>query len=121
MSPRPWRARRRSRRSTAGRRGAGAPVETGPEMTSAAKIMLITGASRGIGAATARLAAAAGYDVAVNYLRDNAAADAGVADVDRARRRGVAVPADVGPEDDAQRLATTVRARLGPPPPPTLH
>ena len=43
-------------------------------MTAATKIVLVTGASRGIGAATARLAAAAGYDVAVNYLRDEAAA-----------------------------------------------
>jgi NAD(P)-dependent dehydrogenase (short-subunit alcohol dehydrogenase family) len=37
------------------------------------KILLITGASRGIGAATARLAAARGYDVAVNYARSSAA------------------------------------------------
>jgi len=40
------------------------------------KILLITGAGRGIGAATARLAAARGYDVAVNYLRDEKAATA---------------------------------------------
>ncbi|MDH3282244.1 MAG: SDR family NAD(P)-dependent oxidoreductase, partial [Gammaproteobacteria bacterium] len=39
-----------------------------------AKILLVTGASRGIGAATATLAAARGYDVCVNYRRDNAAA-----------------------------------------------
>ena len=39
------------------------------------KVLLITGAGRGIGAATARLAAARGYDVAVNYLRDASAAD----------------------------------------------
>jgi NAD(P)-dependent dehydrogenase (short-subunit alcohol dehydrogenase family) len=45
-------------------------------MTAATKIVLVTGASRGIGAATARLAAAAGYDVAVNYLRDEAGAAA---------------------------------------------
>src|SRR6266481_4259746 len=43
MSTSPWRSRRRSRRSTSGRRGAGARVETGPEMTSAAKIVRITG------------------------------------------------------------------------------
>ena len=49
------------------------------------KVLLITGAGRGIGAATARLAAARGYDVAVNYLRDEKAADDG-------RRRGARPP-----------------------------
>lgn len=39
------------------------------------KILLITGGSRGIGAATARLAGRHGYDVAVNYARDAAAAE----------------------------------------------
>ncbi|MDO8420425.1 MAG: SDR family NAD(P)-dependent oxidoreductase, partial [Rubrivivax sp.] len=38
-------------------------------------ILLVTGGSRGIGAATARLAAARGWDVAVNYTRDAAAAE----------------------------------------------
>ena len=45
-------------------------------MTDAAPILLITGASRGIGATTARLAAKRGFDVAVNYLKDRASADA---------------------------------------------
>jgi len=82
-------------------------------MTSAAKIVLITGASRGIGAATARLAAAEGYDVAVNYLRDKAAADAVAADVERAGRRAVAVQADVALEGDVERLFATIDAGLG--------
>ncbi|HLK82853.1 MAG TPA: SDR family oxidoreductase [Xanthobacteraceae bacterium] len=77
------------------------------------KIMLVTGASRGIGAATARLAAAEGCDVAVNYRRDKAAADAVAADVERAGRRAVAVAADVAVEDDVERLFATVDARLG--------
>src|SRR5712692_5732357 len=113
MSTSPWRSRQRSKRSTSGRRGVGARVETGPEMTSAAKIVLITGASRGIGAATARLAAAEGYDVAVNYLRDKSAADAVVAGVERAGRRAVAIQADVALEGDVERLFATVDARLG--------
>ena len=84
-------------------------------MTSAtsSKIVLITGASRGIGAATARLAAAAGYDVAVNYLRDKAAAEAVVADIESAGRRAVAVQADVAKEGDVERMFATVDASLG--------
>ena len=84
-------------------------------MTSAtaSKIVLITGASRGIGAATARLAAANGYDVAVNYLRDKAAADAVVADIESAGRRAVAVQADVANESDVARMFATVDASLG--------
>src|SRR6266436_9341079 len=100
MSISPWRSRRPSNHSTSGRRGAAARGETGPEMTSAAKIVLITGASRGIGAATARLAAAEGYDVAVNYLRDKAGADAVAADIESTGRRAVAVQADVALEGD---------------------
>ena len=49
-------------------------------------IVLITGASRGIGAATARLAAKRGFDVAISYLKDRAAAEAVVADVAAAGR-----------------------------------
>jgi NAD(P)-dependent dehydrogenase (short-subunit alcohol dehydrogenase family) len=51
------------------------------------RIVLVTGASRGIGTATARLAAADGYGVAVNYVRDEAAAAAVVADMAAAPSR----------------------------------
>jgi NAD(P)-dependent dehydrogenase (short-subunit alcohol dehydrogenase family) len=84
-------------------------------MTSSAarKIVLITGASRGIGAATARLAAADGYDVAVNYLRDKTAASSVVADIESVGRRAVAVQADVAREADVEEMFTTVDASLG--------
>ena len=55
--------------------------------TSSAKVMLITGGSRGIGAATARLAAQRGWDVAVNYAGNKAAAEAVVADIRKAGRK----------------------------------
>jgi len=82
-------------------------------MTTPAPILLITGASRGIGAATARLAARQGYDVAVNYLQDRKSADAVVADVAAAGRRGVAVQADMGQEADIERMFATVDDKLG--------
>jgi NAD(P)-dependent dehydrogenase (short-subunit alcohol dehydrogenase family) len=82
-------------------------------MTTAAKIVLITGASRGIGAATARLAAAQGFDVAVNYVRDKAAAAAVVADVEAAGRRAVALAADMGEERDIARMFAAADAELG--------
>jgi NAD(P)-dependent dehydrogenase (short-subunit alcohol dehydrogenase family) len=62
--------------------------------------LLVTGGSRGIGAATARLAAQRGWDVAVNFRRDAAAADAVVADVRRLGRRALALAGDVAEERD---------------------
>src|SRR2546430_9655397 len=76
-------------------------------------VVVITGASRGIGAATARLAAQRGHDVCVNFRADESAADALVADVHAAGRRAIAVQADVGSEADVVRLFETVDATLG--------
>ncbi len=77
------------------------------------KILLITGGSRGIGAATARLAGRRGYDVAVNYARDVAAAEGVVADVRKAGGRAVAIKADVGDPEQVRDLFAAVDAQLG--------
>jgi NAD(P)-dependent dehydrogenase (short-subunit alcohol dehydrogenase family) len=82
-------------------------------MTTTVPVLLITGASRGIGAATARLAARNGFDVAVNYLRDRRSADAVVADIKATGRRAIAVQADMGLEADIARLFETVDRKLG--------
>jgi NAD(P)-dependent dehydrogenase (short-subunit alcohol dehydrogenase family) len=78
------------------------------------KTLLITGASRGIGAATAMLAAARSYDVCVNYRSDKAAADRIVAAITHANVRAIAVQADVAFEADVLRLFRTVDRELGP-------
>ena len=72
------------------------------------KIVVITGASRGIGAATARLAGAAGYSVCVNYRENAEAAARVVADVQAAGASAFAVAADVSVESDVMRLFETV-------------
>jgi NAD(P)-dependent dehydrogenase (short-subunit alcohol dehydrogenase family) len=78
------------------------------------RVLLITGASRGIGAATARLGAAAGYAVCVNYRQDRAAAERVVAGIETAGGRAIAVGADVAKEADVIRLFETATAELGP-------
>ncbi len=75
--------------------------------------MIVTGGSRGIGAATARLAAQAGYDVCINYVRDAAAAERVAAEVRTAGRRAIAVQADVAKEADIERMFQTVDRELG--------
>jgi NAD(P)-dependent dehydrogenase (short-subunit alcohol dehydrogenase family) len=75
--------------------------------------MLITGASRGIGAATARLAAARGYAVCVNYVRNRTAADAVVEAIRAAGGEAFAAAADVALEDEVVDLFKTVDTRLG--------
>ncbi|HXW23671.1 MAG TPA: SDR family oxidoreductase [Xanthobacteraceae bacterium] len=84
-------------------------------MPSGTPILIVAGGSRGIGAAAARLAGARGFDVAVNYLRDDAAADAVVAAIRQSGRRALAVKGDMGKEDDIGRMFATVERELGAP------
>ena len=75
--------------------------------------LVVTGAGRGIGAATARLAAARGYAVCVNYRENRAAADAVVAAIAKDGGTAVAIAADVAKEADVLRLFDESAARLG--------
>jgi len=76
-------------------------------------VVLITGASRGIGAETARLAAKRGYDVCVNYRSNASAADDVVSEVRSHGVTAIAVQADVAAETDVVRLFETARCELG--------
>ncbi|MGC9665988.1 SDR family oxidoreductase [Planosporangium sp. 12N6] len=76
-------------------------------------VLVVTGASRGIGAATAILAGRRGYRVCVNYLHDRAAADAVVKSIVDAGGTAIAVPADVSRGDEVDRLFATVDDQLG--------
>ncbi|MCC7375125.1 MAG: SDR family oxidoreductase [Verrucomicrobiales bacterium] len=77
------------------------------------KVVIVTGASRGIGAATARLAGAQGYSVCVTYRHNEKAARQVVADLEAIGARAVAVQADVSVEDDVVRLFETADRTLG--------
>ena len=78
------------------------------------KILIVTGGSRGIGAATARLAASRGYSVCVNYLRDESAAASVVCDIQARGGKSIAVRADISVESDVAGLFETTHRELGP-------
>jgi NAD(P)-dependent dehydrogenase (short-subunit alcohol dehydrogenase family) len=75
--------------------------------------VIVTGASRGIGAAIARLMGARGFPVLVNYSKNKAAADAVVLDVLLSGGKAVAAQADVGNETDILRLFETADREFG--------
>ena len=79
------------------------------------EVMIVTGGSRGIGAATARLAGERGYAVCVNYRRDADAAAAVVADIEKAGSQALAVAGDMSSEKDILNLFETSDAKLGTP------
>jgi len=76
-------------------------------------VLIITGASRGIGAATARLAARHGFAVAVNFSRDESAANEVVRTITEAGGRAVPIGADVAREKEVMRLFETAERKLG--------
>lgn len=82
-------------------------------MSAAKKVLLVTGGSRGIGAAICRLGAAAGYRVAVNYASNQAAADALVAEIKAACGEAFAVKGDVGVEADIVAMFEAVDRAFG--------
>ena len=79
-----------------------------------APIMLITGGSRGIGAATALAAAQAGYAVAVNYQSNSLAADEVVRTIRDSGGQAIALQADVSREDEILAMFARIDAKWGP-------
>ena len=77
------------------------------------QVLLVTGASRGIGAATAVLAARKGYAVAINYTANAAAAEAVAREIREAGGQAITVRADVAHEDQVLAMFAQVDAQLG--------
>jgi len=77
------------------------------------KIAVVTGASKGIGAAVARQFAAEGATVVVNYATSRAGADKVVADIVDAGGKAVAIGADIGVEAEVRQLFQSVKERFG--------
>ncbi len=84
-----------------------------PSSSSARKVLIVTGASRGIGAAIALLAAQKGYAVCLSYLTNRKAADVVVASIAGMGGTAMAVQADVAVEEQVVRLFEQVDASLG--------
>ena len=82
--------------------------------TTGSRIVIVTGGSRGIGAAVARSAAAIGYDVALSYREREAEAARVVDDIVRTGRRAIACRADVAHEEDIVRMFEDAERELGP-------
>ena len=78
------------------------------------QVLLVTGASRGIGAATAVLAARAGWAVAVNYTANSSAADSVVRQIRDAGGKAIALQADVSDEQQVLALFRRIDAEFGP-------
>lgn len=77
------------------------------------KVMLVTGGSRGIGAATARLAARRGYAVCINYVQNRSAALGVVEAITHEKGQAIALAADVSKEAEVTRLFSAIDVELG--------
>lgn len=73
------------------------------------KVVVITGASKGIGAATAKRLASAGYDVVINYLQDKKAAEQTSAEVKKVGVNAIVIRADVYTESGIQKLFSEIQ------------
>jgi NAD(P)-dependent dehydrogenase (short-subunit alcohol dehydrogenase family) len=79
-----------------------------------AKVILVTGGSRGIGAACCTLAAQHGYDVAINYAGNAAAADTVASAVEAAGRRAITIQGDISDAGAVAAMFDTTETKLGP-------
>lgn len=79
-----------------------------------AKVVLVTGGARGIGAATAKLLAKDGYDVAVNFQSNITAAQKVVREIEALGRKALAIQGDVSKERDVVRMFAAVDEHMGP-------
>ncbi|HAF88893.1 MAG: SDR family oxidoreductase [Proteobacteria bacterium] len=77
------------------------------------KVLIVTGGSRGIGAATARIAGRRGYAVCVNFLKNKVAAKQIVDKINADGGQAIAVGADISKEEEVLELFSTVDDRLG--------
>ena len=83
-------------------------------MSAEERVMIVTGGSRGIGSATAKLASSHGFKVCVNYCTHEKEANKIVEEIDSSGGRGIAIQADTSKEGEVRRLFRTVDRKLGP-------
>lgn len=83
-------------------------------MDHVSQILIVTGGSRGVGAATARLAARRGYSVCVNFLQNQSAAESVVYEIHSLGGKAIAIRADISSEQDVVSLFERTERDLGP-------